>query len=348
MSLIKLFLIIITFPHQAEEAFHHVDWQSYMPPTPPPVEGMATTNSPAPADGMTVNPDTAKAAPDPKLDKDMMYQSLFGKSEDVAALIEKGGRVQATNDKGESALSVAAKRSNREGLEVLKVLLAGGADVDQRDKNGETPLFHAARAGNIVAVKLLLEAGTHYYWTNKDGDIARTYAFRGGYKDIVGLMDGFVLTSNAKTRAAAEEARRAAEAKRTAQDVSALSPPAPVDRAKQLALAEEVGLSACRYEYWFYVTQSGLETKLSPEQIAKRVDENRGAGTMLSTALIRELQFPAPSVEQLQQAATQSIFDELQRMESNINRNAKGVGTDADATARCTDIVDKILIPLKS
>ncbi len=378
MLLIKLFLLAFSLPHEAITAFHKVDWQSYLPPPVPMMQAQAaplvatnaspTAPSPAaqpmltinvPAGGFVTMPQAPaplpvvppapppRVQPNPKLDKDMVYKSLFGTSEEVAALIEKGGRVEAVNEKGESTLAIAAKRVNADGILVVKALLAGGADVDQRDRNGEIPLFHAARAGNIETVKLLLDAGTHYYWRNNAGDIARTVAFRGGYQKIVDAMDQFVLASNEKTRLMAQEMRRAAEAKRKAIDLAAVPAAPPVDRAKQVELAHEVGMRACRYQYWFYVTQGNLKIDRSREQIDKEMDELKGSNTMLATALIRELQFPATSVEQLQQASSQSIFDELQKMDSNINRKAKGVGTDEDAVERCGKIVANVLTPLR-
>lgn len=44
-------------------------------------------------------------------------------------------------------------------FELAKVLLAHGADVNGRDSSGQTPLYAAARNGDIFAVNLLLEFG---------------------------------------------------------------------------------------------------------------------------------------------------------------------------------------------
>ncbi len=337
MLLIKCFLALLTFPYQAQQAIDRVDWQAIAPP--PAVAPSSEIAEPAPA------PPVARNS---AYDRDMIYVARFGSPEEMTALIARGGRVEATTANGESPLAIAVRRITPDGLAVVQALLAAGADVDQLDAAGETPLFHAARSGHMDAVRLLLEAGTHYYWSNQVGQIARTYAFRAGHYHIVQAMDAFVRASNQKTRAQAEAARREAEEKRRAQEAAPTpAPPKAPDRQKQLALAHSVGMSACQYQYWTYLIQAGLELDTSSEDITRKIDEYKGTNTTLSTALIRELQFPSASVAQLQQAASHSIFNLLEQMESNINRKAKGVGSDADAQTRCTAIVTQVLAPLR-
>lgn len=46
--------------------------------------------------------------------------------------------------------------------EVVKELIQAGADVNAKDKAGETPLSYALKSENINAVRFLLEAGAEY------------------------------------------------------------------------------------------------------------------------------------------------------------------------------------------
>jgi ankyrin repeat protein len=61
----------------------------------------------------------------------------------------------------------------------MKTLLQHGADPNQRDQNGWTPLMKAVSLGSIDAVKILLEAGADR--AIRDGkdrtaaDVARAY-----------------------------------------------------------------------------------------------------------------------------------------------------------------------------
>jgi len=54
------------------------------------------------------------------------------------------------------ALNRAAKR---EDIQTVRDLLASGADVNEADPNGETPVMIAAYRGNTAIVRLLLDAG---------------------------------------------------------------------------------------------------------------------------------------------------------------------------------------------
>lgn len=49
----------------------------------------------------------------------------------------------------------------KQQCERIEALLAGGADVDETDKNGVTPLHHAVRFRNPTAVRVLLDRGAN-------------------------------------------------------------------------------------------------------------------------------------------------------------------------------------------
>ena len=102
------------------------------------------------------------------------HASLKGRTDVVRFLLESGANVQATNDWGVTALHVASSGGH---LDVMRLLATFGADLhaslsteeDASDSKPDaskskrsrpsTPLATAANAGNIEAVKLLIELG---------------------------------------------------------------------------------------------------------------------------------------------------------------------------------------------
>jgi ankyrin repeat protein len=84
-------------------------------------------------------------------------------------LLAAGSDVQARNDEGESALSIAAAGHP---LWKLKMLVKAGADVRAVNKEGNTPLGLAAAAPSLENVKFLLGSGAPLEARNKEGNTA--------------------------------------------------------------------------------------------------------------------------------------------------------------------------------
>ncbi len=94
----------------------------------------------------------------------------------VKLLLEHHAAVNAkTNTKQETALHKAVFFDDRPGaIETIKILIAAGADVNARDKNGDTPLIEVARTGNIQTLQILIDAGAHVNQMNNNGHTALT------------------------------------------------------------------------------------------------------------------------------------------------------------------------------
>jgi ankyrin repeat protein len=74
-------------------------------------------------------------------------------------------------------------------IAVAKVLLANGADVDQRDARGDTALIHAAVSGAVPALKLLLVDGVDVDQRNANGRTALMQATaRGEMASVIFLL----------------------------------------------------------------------------------------------------------------------------------------------------------------
>src|SRR5271157_4897338 len=96
-----------------------------------------------------------------------------GNLEEVHALIDKRAEVNARDGTGRTALMVAAARNQ---VEILKVLLQKGADVNEKTTgaapawmNGWTALMYAANHGSCNAVRILLNAGANAKAMTDDG-----------------------------------------------------------------------------------------------------------------------------------------------------------------------------------
>ncbi|CCX10138.1 Similar to Ankyrin repeat domain-containing protein 50; acc. no. Q9ULJ7 [Pyronema omphalodes CBS 100304] len=75
---------------------------------------------------------------------------------------------------GLTALFHAARKGH---LKTVELLLERGAEVDSKDKNGRTPLSFAAKAyGSFETVKLLLERGAEVDSKNKNGRTPLSFA----------------------------------------------------------------------------------------------------------------------------------------------------------------------------
>lgn len=117
----------------------------------------------------------------------------------VRFLIEAGADVnRGDEDDKETPLMIAAARTNLYGnkiyigdnghIEVMKLLIKAGANVNAKSSFGWTALMGAANAGSIEAVKLLLKSGANPKHRSADKDTALSRAKEAGYADVVKLL----------------------------------------------------------------------------------------------------------------------------------------------------------------
>ncbi|MGH6786565.1 MAG: ankyrin repeat domain-containing protein [Novosphingobium sp.] len=88
-------------------------------------------------------------------------------------LISKGANVNQSDFKGVSPLMLACNLNFVEGVEVLA---AKGARVDQSNASGETPLIAAVHSRNTELMRVLLKAGADPDRADNSGRTARDYA----------------------------------------------------------------------------------------------------------------------------------------------------------------------------
>jgi ankyrin repeat protein len=75
----------------------------------------------------------------------------------IQSLLERGAAVDARSDTGRTALLVAASYPGT--VDVLRLLLARGADLRAQDRAGTTALALAVRSADVDVVRLLIERG---------------------------------------------------------------------------------------------------------------------------------------------------------------------------------------------
>ena len=85
----------------------------------------------------------------------------------------------------ETALSLIAQTNK---IEVARLLLDLGSNINQQNENNETPLMHAVEHNRIEMVTLLLERGANLNLINNDNQMAWKIALERNRLDILGLL----------------------------------------------------------------------------------------------------------------------------------------------------------------
>ena len=80
------------------------------------------------------------------------YAVLRRRPEMVKLMLSLGAQIDAIDDRGSTALMLAAKNGQ---IEVVRYLLSKGADKSLQDNNGITAVEHARQQGHLDIVSLL-------------------------------------------------------------------------------------------------------------------------------------------------------------------------------------------------
>ena len=111
-----------------------------------------------PAEAKLVEPVVEAAKPPTAKAPDISIgdAALFGNIEAIKQHIAAGADVNEKDEKGATPLHGAAFTGH---MEVVELLIANGADVNAKDKDGGTPLLHATLSGHREIVELLISKG---------------------------------------------------------------------------------------------------------------------------------------------------------------------------------------------
>ena len=82
---------------------------------------------------------------------------------------------------GETALMEASENGH---LNIVKHLIANGADINATDNEGNTALMYASHCGYICTVKYLVENGSNLFHKNESNETALLDSINEGYYEI--------------------------------------------------------------------------------------------------------------------------------------------------------------------
>jgi ankyrin repeat protein len=119
-------------------------------------------------------------------DTPLICAAFYGHVEVVRVLLEGGAIVDRANIAGFTALYVATEHGN---LDVCRLLLDWGAKVDRLNTDRDTPLHNAAQWGSLSVAKLLVERGADVSVRNANGQTASDWARNRGHKDVADWLD---------------------------------------------------------------------------------------------------------------------------------------------------------------
>ncbi|XP_071086322.1 ankyrin-3-like, partial [Haliotis cracherodii] len=113
----------------------------------------------------------------------VMLAARAGHGELVDFLVKKGADMTLVNNDGDNILHQACRGGDVETVEI--VLAQNKLDINRRNKNGETPVMMAARAGHGELVDFLVKKGADMSIVNNDGDNILHQACKGGDMETV-------------------------------------------------------------------------------------------------------------------------------------------------------------------
>jgi len=113
----------------------------------------------------------------------LMFAAFNGHSELVLCLLDSGAEINRTDSLGRTALLYG---STGPFPETVKILLDRGADPNRVDTEEHfSPLMHAAAEGHLEVVKVLVAHGADRSLKDVDGDDAATFAAQSGHMHVV-------------------------------------------------------------------------------------------------------------------------------------------------------------------
>jgi ankyrin repeat protein len=112
----------------------------------------------------------------------LMVASAGGHDRVVQSLIDHGAKIGTDT---ELALSTAVAAGN---VDVIRVLLRNGCDIEEYDLEGQTPLHHACLNGRLEAFQFLVQEGASIFAKDRRGRCALDMAAEAGAEEIVRLL----------------------------------------------------------------------------------------------------------------------------------------------------------------
>ncbi|CAE7853657.1 Ankrd17, partial [Symbiodinium microadriaticum] len=148
---------------------------------------------------------SATMADNPQTNRDDLFEIVrdgdIAEAKKALASAEMSWRHSAL---GQNFLFFVAARRRRGCEELAKQCIAMRINLEEVDLNGQTPLFWAAKRGNLVMIKLLLNVGFEVNFRDKARKTALFFAIENGHLDVADCLiersaSTLVRASNGKT-----------------------------------------------------------------------------------------------------------------------------------------------------
>ena len=151
------------------------------------------------------------SSPKPPQSGDLLNAASDDDLDEVKYLLRQGADVNETDAYGNTPLSRAASRGH---LEVMRVLIENGANINSRNKLGSTPLmmalFSPYSPARALIIRMLLDKGAEIALRNNEGKTALDIAIGLARLDAVRILKD----ESVKRQRLAEEFAQASAAKR--------------------------------------------------------------------------------------------------------------------------------------
>lgn len=115
------------------------------------------------------------------------FAAFFGKAEAAKILMEHGASVDVYTRNPFTNQPLHAAAAGRH-IEVSRVLIAGGADVNATQHGGFTPLHEAAQHGDVEMTELFLSAGADPAARTDAGETPADLATAAGHVDLASRL----------------------------------------------------------------------------------------------------------------------------------------------------------------
>jgi ankyrin repeat protein len=118
-----------------------------------------------------------------------LFEAIKARRTDlVEFLLSKGADIEAKNKWGETPLAVCAGR-NPEYSDVVELLLNKGANMEVKNRSGETLLWAASMGRDPTIAKLLIKHGAKTDIQDKAGNAFKEYLKKNNRLEILELIE---------------------------------------------------------------------------------------------------------------------------------------------------------------